>query len=436
MTIAAFPAALQPLIQQGYLERQFTSGLESTTVFRSIADLETFPANVGETITKTRMGLKAPITTPSTPANNTNLDNGMTPTTATLEQYTLGVNQYNDSIDLNVVTQGVGIARQFTNNARINGVQAAQSVDRLARGALFDAYMSGNTRVRTTLGAPGVAVAVDDIRGFLFVPVLGKLVAVSGTYTMQVVIGSSSYTLVGTVADGSNLSVTPGGVSGVLTFSGNVSVSDATALNAITSFYAPTVLRAGGRSTNAALTGVDMFTMGIALDAVTQLRNNAVPEVNGMYNCYLDNTSARQLFADPDFKLLFQGQNASSEFAKGKVIELLSLRFISTTEAIQQQLGSIKVHRPIVVGAGALVEGVYADVGFSNIPEAQAGLMSVSQGIAQVTRPPIDRLRQIVAQSWYYIGGFCVPTDVTANSSIIPTASNAMFKRAVMIEHA
>jgi len=51
-----------------------------------------------------------------------------------------------------------------------------------------------------------------------------------------------------------------------------------------------------------------------------------------------------------------------------------------------------------------------------------------------VTREPLDRLKQIIAQSWYWIGGFALPTDVTADASIIPTATNAYLKRGVVIE--
>jgi hypothetical protein len=57
-------------------------------------------------------------------------------------------------------------------------------------------------------------------------------------------------------------------------------------------------------------------------------------------------------------------------------------------------------------------------------------------GVAMVTREPLDRLQQIIAQSWYWIGGFAVPTDVTANQNIIPTATNSYYKRAVVIESA
>ena len=52
-----------------------------------------------------------------------------------------------------------------------------------------------------------------------------------------------------------------------------------------------------------------------------------------------------------------------------------------------------------------------------------------------LTREAIDRLQQIIAQSWYWIGGFCAPSDTTTTPNTIPTATNAAFKRAVVVEH-
>lgn len=435
MPIQNFPAALQPIIQQNFLEREFQDALQSVTAFRNIADRENFPNAIGETITKTRRGLKAPVTSPLNPSNNTNLDNGMTPSGWTVEQYVLGIAMYGDTIDLNMVTSRVGLASQFLENAKVNGVQSGQSLDRIARATLFNAHLGGNTRVRATLGAAGTAVSVDDIRGFLQVFANGVLVPVSAGAPMTVTIGSGVYTLVGVVADGANVSTAPGGVSGVLTFSANVSVADGTALNGVVSSVAPAVLRANGRTTTAGLVSSDVLTMGLCLDAVAQMRNNNVPTIDGMYNCYLDNKSARQLFTDPDFKLLFQGANASQEFRTGRVVELLDLRFIPTTEAYQQQLGAVNVKRPIICGKGALIEGDFAAQGHVDVPTENA-LVSEVDGITMVTREPLDRLAQIIAQSWYWIGGFTVPTDMTANSTIIPTASNSYYKRAIVLETA
>ena len=168
MPIQNFPSQLQPIIQQGFLAREFHDGLQSRLSFRAIADREVFPNRIGETVTKTRKGLKSPVTTPMVPSVNTNFDNGMTPSSWSVEPYTLTINQYGDTIDLNMVTEGVGIASQFLANARTNGVQAMQSLDRIARNTLFGGapggvggYLGGNTRVNTALAAAAKTIFVD-----------------------------------------------------------------------------------------------------------------------------------------------------------------------------------------------------------------------------------------------------------------------------------
>lgn len=58
----------------------------------------------------------------------------------------------------------------------------------------------------------------------------------------------------------------------------------------------------------------------------------------------------------------------------------------------------------------------------------------VIDGVRMITRAPMDRLQQIVAQSWEWIGAFCTPSDITANPTVLPTATNSAWKRAVVIE--
>ncbi len=438
MSIQNFPTSLQPLIQQNFLERDFQDALRSTIIYRSIADKETFPNNVGETLTKTRPGLKAPVTTPLSPSSNTNLDNGLTPKSFTVEQYTLSIDMYGDTIDLNQVTQAVGIKRQFLQNATVNGTQAGQSIDRIAQKVLFNAHLGGNTRVITALGGNNPTIAVDDVRGFLATPTSPGadnyvMLPVSTSNKMVVYVNGNPYNLQSYTIDATNVSTAPNGISGTLTMDASVLQADGALAASVVGYYAPTILRPNARSTTKALTSGDTLTMGLLLDATTQLRNNGVPTVGGLYNAYIDNTSGRELFSDPDFKLLYQGSNAAEEFKLGRVIELMNIRLLPTTEAPQQTLGSYKVHRPIVCGTGALIEGEFASTGYQSV--AGQAILNVVDGVAMVTRPSLDRLSQVIAQSWYYIGGFTVPTDMTAKQSIIPTASNAMYKRGVVIEH-
>ncbi len=438
MGIQNFPLALQPIIQQGFLEREFQQALASRLGYRAVVDREDFSVGIGETLTKTRAGLKPSVTTPLAPNTNTNLDNGLTPTTWGVEQYTISINHYAATTDLNMVTSRVGIMGQFLQNAYTNGEQAARSLDELARNALFAPYFGGNTRVRITLAATGPAIAVDDIRGFQTVFVNGVQSPVGGTTSLTVTVGANSYTLIGAAPDVSNVSTAPGGVSGTLTFNASVTVADATAGNAVQAANASVVIRPNGALTTAALAVGSTLQMANLLDAVAKLRLNAVPEIDGVYNCYLDPVSARQLFADQDFQRLFQGATSANQvFKQGMVNDFLGLRFIPTTEAYVQPhptLPGAVIRRPIICGKGALIEGDFAGMGAEDVAPKDS-IVSIVDGIAMVTREPIDRLQQIIAQSWYWIGGFCAPSDTTTNPTVIPTATNAAYKRAVMVEH-
>jgi hypothetical protein len=443
MSIQNFPTALQPIIQRGFLARAFEKTLQGQLGYRDVADREDFPNKVGETITKTRRGLKAPTTTALVPSANTNLDNGLSPSAWTVEQYTLSINMYGDTIDLNTVNEGVGIASQFVANAEVNARQAAQSVDRLARQALFSAYMSGNTFINSTLGAPAAVVSVDDITGFTTVLVPGTQFAtpsaVSSGNPLPITINGTVYNVISAAADVTNISynAAAGGISGKLTLSGNASIVNATLGNAVISSVAPTVVRPNNKSSSNGLSATtDLLLMSTILSAVTVLRNNAVPKVNGRYLCFIDPTSAFELFQDPAFQLLYRGTGTSSQaYQSGEPIDMLDVRFVPTNEAyLSVNAAGVVVHRPIIVGKGALVEGDFANLGNTDT-KAPNSIIDIIDGIAMVTRAPLDRLQQIIAQSWYTILGFAVPTDITATQTIIPTANAAYYKRAVVIEH-
>ncbi len=440
MGIQNFPLTLQPIIQQGFLAREFEQAIRSRLGYRACADREAIAVGIGETLTKTRAGLKPSVTVPIPASFNTNLDNGLVPTGWGVEQYTLSINHYASTTDLNMVTSRVGIASQFLQNAYVNGEQAARSLDELARNALFSPYFGGNTRVRTTLASAAPQIAVDDVRGFQTIFVNGVQSPVGSTSSMTITVGSNTYTLIGTSVDLVNASTAPGGMSGVLTLSGNVSVQDGTAGNTVQASTASVIMRPNRRTNTSALVASDVMSMDSVLDAVAALRMNAVPDIGGAYNCYLDPVSARQLFADPDFQRLFIGLTSANEVFRpgmGVVNEFLGVRFVLTTEAYVQAhptLAGAFVRRPIMVGQGALIEGDFAGMTADDVAP-HAAEIALIDGVAMVTREPLDRLQQIISQSWYWIGGFCAPSDTTTTSLTVPTATNAAFKRAVMIEH-
>ncbi|MCK5609133.1 DUF4043 domain-containing protein, partial [Candidatus Pacearchaeota archaeon] len=344
MPISNLPVELQAAVQKGFLERAFLNGLQSKLGFRQVCDKERFAINIGETTTKTRHGMKAPVTDPLDPTTiDSNLDNGLTPSNWTIEQYVMGLDLYGDTIDLNLVTDKVGIEDKFATNAFVNGVQATQTLDRLARNKLFDGYMGANTWVRVTLGAPALVISVDDIRHFSEVFVNGVLVPVDVTNTRNVTVGDNDYILTTVTADGVNVSSIAafGGISGTLTFTTNVSVADGTIGNGVIAENAAVVLRPNLRESTYKLVAADVLTMSLLRQSITILRNNAVPTVGGLYNCYLDSSSMDQLYNDQEFRELYRGDSAKSkEYKIGIISQLIGVRFITTTESYQQSLAA------------------------------------------------------------------------------------------------
>lgn len=463
------PAPLDNAIQQGFLAREFIDPLKNILAYRKIADREVFPGRIGDSITKTRMGLMVPNTTPLNPSTNTNLDNGMTPQQYTDEQYVLSILQYPQlAPDINLVDDEITISSFAMRNSFNLGVAQATAVDRIARQALFNAYMGGNTTITATLGAPALTVNVDDTRGFQTVVVStgttgGVVTPVSALNPLSIFINNVPYSVVGFTNDVINISsaISTGGISGTIILSANVAVVDGTAGNPVVSAFAPLIVRPNARQTTSALLGSDLLNMNSILNAIAYLRNNAVPKVNGAYNMFLNSSSMNQLYADPEFQLLTRGVSTRDPDYENAWINstFLDVRFVMTTETYVQApvFGAPvpvaqTIQRPIICGQGALVEGIF-NQGLDAVKNMSGrdgmGVMQqfpgvidvmgdnyVFDGFYQYLRPPLDRLGQILSQSSNYIGGFTVPTDTTTLSAIIPTASNAYYKRCVILETA
>jgi len=460
MTFGPFPTAVQNAIQQNFLEKAFIEPLLNKLVYREISDKEDFRGRIGYTITKTRLGLMIPNLVALDPSTNTNIDNGLTPQNYADEQYTLGIAQYPQvAPNVNLMDDEVTIASFMMANSDRLGMVTATAVDRLSRNALFNSYMSGNTFLTAT--ATSTILHVDDTRGFQTVVVNGNVVPVSVSNPLAVYVNGVLKLVTGFANDVTNVSTTAltGGTSGNLTFSTSVV---GTAGQAVVGAYAPLIIRPNARATSAAIQASDLFNMTSLLAAVSYLRNNAVPKIRGRYNCYLNSTSMNQLFQDPEFQLLNRGVSTRDPvYRDAEVFEFLDVRLIQTTETFVQPAGlsddsvsvAQSIQRPIVCGAGTLVEGIFnpglnaianlnGRMGIGETELNSAGGISLldpkwsRMGFYYHVRPPIDRLGQIISQTSNYVGGFVVPTDVTTTSDIIPTASSSYFKRAVIIETA
>lgn len=462
MAITDFPASLQPALQQGFLARFFEEGLDSEMAYRHDAIQELIPVRAGNSITLTRVGRTPPQPTALNPANVTGLDNGLSPSTPSVEQYTYNVNQYAGLKQLDLLAEEAGIADQLKMFARTNGVEAALTVERVAKQTLFAAYNTGNTWVRGDLGAPSTTTMhVDDIRGFQMVPVNGVMTPVSSSNplpVLEVAFGNSgvnqSLTVTAAVADAPTSSVYPSsvagsasdGISGVLTIvsTGTAPISG----DAIISSLASPVLRPNNKQGTNQLTAQDTLTIGLIQDAQALLSQNAIPKHrDGTYHALFDYHSMRELLADQQFQLMFASKGNNREYQNNAVFTLFGITFIPTTEAylqasvtaagMQPLSANTQIHRVIVTGAEVLLQGTFA--GLETYAQRDA-VGSVSEiymvdNIAHIIRAPIDNMGRQISLVYLAVFGMVCPTDLTATPAIIPTATNAAFKRAVVIEH-
>lgn len=454
-------SGLQIAYQQNFLARFFEEGLDSEMAFRRDAKQELIPVGAGESITKTRMGRTPPKPTALNPANTVGLDNGLSYSTPNVEQYVYNVNEYGDAKQVDLVAEQAGIADQLQAFAKTNGVEAAQTVERVAKRTWFAAYNTGNTWSRGDLGSNSTTqVWVDDIRGFQFAPVLGKMQPVAADNPLLVnefaFNGgvSQQFTIVAAVADQPTRSVYPtsvvgeasDGISGYLTISpaaNNAPVSG----DAIVSALATPVLRPNGKRGTNQLTAEDQLTLQLIKNGQAILQQNGVPKHrDGAYHLYYDYQSESELFVDQQFILMSASRIADAEDQNGQIFTLFGIKYIPTTEAYIQDMvesagmqpsDGAQVHRVLITGAGGLCQGNFAGLeSYANRPAlGQVSNIYLVDNIAHIIRAPIDNMGRQVSLAYLCIFAMVCPTDLTTTPAIIPTANNAVYKRAIVIEH-
>jgi len=438
--------------QQNFLRRAWSDQLFAQLGYLDAATEMDFPNQIGQTFTYTRPKPFVPVTTPLDPSTvGSNLNNGMTPKYFDVEKYTMQLLTYADLTQTDIIAQKVLIASEYLQNAKNLATQARQSLDQLSRNNLLQAYTGGNTYVTTTLGAPATTVAVDNVVGFEKVFVQSVLTNVSPTNTLAVDINGTTYTLVGAARDVTNTSQVAiyGGWSGTLTFSANVSVANGTQFNRVLAANRTPVIRPSGKLTTTALVSGDYIVGNMLIDAVAQLRNNAAKPKEGLGSYLLIGApeALTQLAKDPQVRELFRTREFSNElYGDLKINEAYNCAFVETQDApietITNSAGNlIRTTQVIVCANECLHRG-----NFNLDPYQQESQLrrigdtiyhyEYVDKIAHITRAPIDALGRFVSQTWQWIGGWCVPTDSTITPAIIPTANNAYYKRAVVLEFA
>jgi len=460
--VLGVPAAVLSLNQQGLLERAFHDGLYPNLAYRAEAMAEEWPANTGTELFMTRPGLLRSVVTALTPGVDP------TPQNVPYEQWVASLSQYGASIDTHTPTSATSNANLFLRNIHQLGLQAGQSINRVARNALFKAYLSGNTVAIAAIGAPDTSIRVAALNGFTDVVAPGgnvRPVGISASNPLTIRIGTG-----GTIVTASAIGFIPDDPSdndgpGTLLLSAAVGTGFANR-TAVRSLFAPRVVRAAGGDSIDAIGPSDTLVLQQAINAVAFLRRaNVQPHEDGFYHAHVSPLSNAQFFADPVFQRLNQSLPEHVIYKEGFIGTISGVMFFMNTEspettnvgdltatALAGQYGpeigaevtngaGTNIGRVIMTGKGSIYEkwlneqanyvteaGVTGKMGEFDV--VNNGISVLTERIRLTLRAPIDRLQQLVSSTWSISTSFPVPSDVTAPSGV------ERFKRAIVLEHA
>lgn len=412
------PAAIRAMLQNGILDRVFRDALVPEFLYPMIADAEPWQGGLGDTKTFTRKGLLTPVPTAIT---------GSDPSASTysIEQWSVTMDQFGNSMDTNMLMSSMALANKFLADAETLGINAGQTINQVARNKLYTAYAGGRTWC-TTAGSSDTSIIVQSTNGFEKVLVNGVPTAVSASNPLTVNIAGTANTVVGVSA----------GTPGTLTL-GTARVD--VAGDYVVAANAPTTIRATGNSAFD-LSSSNVVTFANFRSAVARLRKMNVPTIGGYYVAHIDADTEAELFSDSDFKQALQGRVDSPIFRDLSIGRFGGIDWVRNIEAPVitngGSAGTLTVHRPIVLGANALMAAPFDETnsllngtGVEDVPEVRSITAAPGVDVTVIVRPPQDRLQQVLATTWSWVGDYGVPSDAGSGDA-------ALYKRGVVIEHA
>ena len=459
--VLGVPAAILSLQQQGLLERAFHDGLYPNLAYRAEAMPEEWPANTGQQIFMTRPGLLPAITTPIAPGVDP------LPQSIPFEQWVATLSQFAGTIDTHMPTSTTANANLFLRNLHQLGLQAGQSINQIARNALFQAYLSGQTLSTTAINTTDTQVQVSAINGFTDVVIPGGNVApqpVSAAFPLPITIGTGatavSASVIGFVPNN------PADLNGPGTLLLAAAVGTAfTIRTSIVSQFAPKVVRSAAGNSVDAIGVADTVTFQQVINGVAFLRRAMVqPHDDGFYHAHVSSLMNAQFFADPVFQRLNQSLPEHTIYKEGFIGTIAGVMFFMNLESPETQNSGnltataqngiyasgvggevtngqgVNIGRILVTGKGSVYEkyldesqyvteaGTTGKIGEFDV--INNGLTIQTERIRLVMRAPLDRLQQTVSTSWSISTSFPTPSDITAPSG------PQRYKRAIILESA
>lgn len=459
---------VRQIVQENSLERAFHDALFPKLMFRSEAEPDKFPGNIGDTVIMSAPGLMDADLQPLTPGQDP------LPADYGKEQWEATVQQWAGSIDTHMPTSAVAAVDLFLRNGTQLGLKAAMSLNRLVRERMYNAALSGQTVTDAAALAAATTISVRRLNGFTKArrpdlpagsPV--RFAAVSTNNPLPITITLAT----GALHSASVTAFTPATTGdeigpGTLTFTPALpsGVNDRAAVLALDKSV---LVRVGGGDTIDSVGNNDLFKLKDVRTALARFRNSNVPEFDdGKYHCHMSATSEQQLFGDPEWQRLNTGKVDGypyEQFAIGVVLGTVFVRdsecpvretvktvgndgvtyttqdpFAGELFTNESATTGVRVHRPLFVAQASIFEyylelmqliteaGVQGKVGSARI--TNNGIEVMAERIQMIIRQPQNRLQDMVSTSYKFIGDWPVRTDVL-------TGDGARLKRLVAVEH-
>lgn len=432
------PASLQEIVQNGLLDNVFENALVPLFLYDRLADVRPWGAQLGTESIMTRAGLMAPNSAAITGSDASASAYGF-------EQYSVKMDQFGNSIDTNMAVSAMSLASKFLEDNKTLGINAAESLDLVAEGALYGAYGEGTTYVAEA-SADSTALVVEDATGFQYA--VADL-STTGSNPGEGLTGEAVPTLVA-VSGSTPLSITVNGVANTVTGVdlATETLTLGTAITAavgqaVVASIAPVQYRPNGRASAAQLVAGDIATLSLFQSAVTRLRSMNVPTVGGAYQAHVAAQTIDELFQDEAFQRVYATRSDSSAMVNFRVGDSLGdgAEFMGRFAGIDWIMNNVTpaetnpsgvgYWRPIVCGQGSLIKAPFERMGdlVSQLNAGSTVQVDMIGGVARILRAPLDRLGQVLSSTWSWIGGYTVGTDLL-------TGDSAAYKRAVVLEHA
>lgn len=458
--VVGIPASVLKLQQENMIERSLYDALFPNMLYRSEAEVEQWPLHTGTQMLFTRSGLLIPRTKPMRPGVDPDPD--VTPH----EQWVATLSRFGSRVDTHMPTAVTANADLFLDNIKALGLNAAQSMNRVARNNLFAPYLSGNT-VAIAAGVSGdTTLRVASLNGFTDVVTTDaagsvRPVPVSTSFPLAVTITGVTGTrnVIGFTADNPDDLLGPG------TLQLSASLGAAVAARApVISAFAPLVYRVGGGASVDAISSNDILQFQDINTAASILRtNNVLKHEDGMFHFHLPPTGVTHLGTDD---VMRRGMNANIEntyYKDAYIGELYKCALLENNESpdsgntgaltstgvnafYSEDIGAetinengVRIGRAIITGRGAMQErwldessyvteaGTTGKIG--EFETVNQGLTIEALRTKLIVAAPINALQDQLRASWSSTTSFASPSDRT-------TGGPARFKRAVVIEFA